>query len=156
MKRIKLLAVLTAAIVMLAGCGEKKGPEAGETDGEVAGTWKMVSWSNTSAAEVYVEFAADGSFDLYQRVFSPFYEHFEGTWSADGKTISGKYSDGKPWASTYDATFYKDGEEMQLTRTGSPEDVSVFVRGEIPGDILSGELGVKSESESNSSSFRFL
>lgn len=157
MKNIKIFAALFAALFTFAGCGEDNNnpDDPNYSGGSVVGTWHMTSWANSTAADIYVEFASDGTFDLYQRVFSPYYEHLEGTWTANGNTISGKYSDGEIWSSSYTVTFTNEGEKMQLTRTDNTEDVTHFEKGTIPEDILSGNLGVKSESGMNDG-FRFL
>lgn len=156
MKKIGLiLTTAIAAILLVAGC--KKGPEKPASgDGTFTGTWQMVSWSSTTAAEVYVEFAEDGAFDLYQRVYSPYYEHFSGTWNADGNVLSGKYSDGTSWSGTYTGTFSDEGSLMTLTRTDSPEDVATYRKGTIPDEVLSGDLTAKSGRPAPDSGFRFL
>ena len=64
-----------------------------------------------------------------------------GTYSYDKPTLSGRYSDNTPWGSaSYRVSFNADGTRMTLTSTSSTSDVSVFVKAEIPSEIISGAL----------------
>ena len=81
------------------------------------------------------------SFQLYQRLYKPEYVHLDGTYSYDKPTLSGRYSDNTSWgSSSYRVSFNADGTRMTLTSTSSTSDVSVFVKAEIPSDIISGAL----------------
>lgn len=139
MKNIKLLLIGLAAAFALTGCGDssKDTPEP-EGDGNVVGSWHLVSWSSLQSADVYLSFSESGSFDIYQRLYKPEYVHLDGTYSYDKPTLSGRYSDNTPWGSaSYRVSFNADGTRMTLTSTSSTSDVSVFVKAEIPsGDHL--------------------
>ena len=127
MKSIKLLLIGLAAAFALTGCGDssKDTPEP-EGDGNVVGSWHLVSWSSLQSADVYLSFSESGSFDIYQRLYKPEYVHLDGTYSYDKPTLSGRYSDNTPWESaSYRVSF---------------NDVSVFVKAEIPSEIISGAL----------------
>ena len=71
MKSIKLLLIGLAAAFALTGCGDssKDTPEP-EGDGNVVGSWHLVSWSSLQSADVYLSFSESGSFDIYQRLLS--------------------------------------------------------------------------------------
>lgn len=142
MKNIKLLLIGLAAAFALTGCGDpsKDTPEP-EGDGNVVGSWHLVSWSSLQSADVYLSFSESGSFDIYQRLYKPEYVHLDGTYSYDKPTLSGRYSDNTPWGSaSYRVSFNADGTRMTLTSTSSTSDVSVFVKAEIPSEIISGAL----------------
>lgn len=142
MKNIKLLLIGLAAAFALTGCGDssKDTPEP-EGDGNVVGSWHLVSWSSLQSADVYLSFSESGSFDIYQRLYKPEYVHLDGTYSYDKPTLSGRYSDNTPWGSaSYRFSFNADGTRMTLTSTSSTSDVSVFVKAEIPSEIISGAL----------------
>ena len=112
-----------------------------EGDGNVVGSWHLVSWSSLQSADVYLSFSESGSFDIYQRLYKPEYVHLDGTYSYDKPTLSGRYSDNTPWGSaSYRVSFNADGTRMTLTSTSSTSDVSVFVKAEIPSEIISGAL----------------
>ncbi|KAA2367231.1 hypothetical protein [Alistipes shahii] len=97
MKSIKLLLIGLAAAFALTGCGDssKDTPEP-EGDGNVVGSWHLVSWSSLQSADVYLSFSESGSFDIYQRLYKPEYVHLDGTYSYDKPTLSGRYSDNTP------------------------------------------------------------
>lgn len=84
MKSIKLLLIGLAAAFALTGCGDssKDTPEP-EGDGNVVGSWHLVSWSSLQSADVYLSFSESGSFDIYQRLYKPEYVHLDGTYSYD-------------------------------------------------------------------------
>ena len=91
MKNIKLLLIGLAAAFALTGCGDssKDTPEP-EGDGNVVGSWHLVSWSSLQSADVYLSFSESGSFDIYQRLYKPEYVHLDGTYSYDKPTLSGR------------------------------------------------------------------
>lgn len=89
MKNIKLLLIGLAAAFALTGCGDssKDTPEP-EGDGNVVGSWHLVSWSSLQSADVYLSFSESGSFDIYQRLYKPEYVHLDGTYSYDKPTLA--------------------------------------------------------------------
>ena len=87
MKIFKMLAVAAVALFAVA-CGEKPG---GQTDGPsivtfdaIENEWKLVSVDGVANDfTVYIKFE-DGSFALYQQVYTWDYRFFEGEYSVDG------------------------------------------------------------------------
>lgn len=155
MKIIRHIAFLAAITAMVCSCdgngisGTGSGDIPADAD-TLSGSWHMTSWGTVTAADIYVDFRTDGTFDLYQRVYSPYYEHFDGTWTLDGNTLDGNYSDGTPWRSSYTVSLNEDASGLTLTDTFDSEDVSRFIRAAIPEDILSGILGTKGTMETSS------
>ena len=148
MKNIRLAFAAIAAALAFVSCG-KDSPEGGQDDvwtgeGSVEGTWHLTGWNSLQSADVYMSFSEDGSFDIWQRLYTPYYEHFDGTWQQSGSTLNGSYSDGMSWAGTYSVSFNTDGTGMRLILDGNSADASIFTRSDIPDDILSGLLGTKS------------
>lgn len=156
MKSIKLLLIGLLAACVCAACGgsseDTPGPQ--PSSATVIGEWHLVSWDTLSAADVYLALDEDGIFELYQRVTKPVYEHFVGTYSYAGGTLSGVYSDGVAWGASYSVSFNANGSEMILT-AGS-DDVMVFAKAAIPEDIRSGELGARAAEDSTEESPRLL
>lgn len=103
------------------------------TESSFVGTWAMSSWLEFSEAEVYISFAYNRTFELYQRVYTSFYEYYYGTWSYSNGELSGTYSDGLGWGAYY-VSFVDD--MMVLTHSSDENDVSYFVRSTIPDDAL--------------------
>lgn len=158
MRIFKFFCVAFASLALMNGCSKSDGNNSSEEPGSgtVVGQWHLVSWSNLSAADVYLSFNDTGSFEIYQRVYSPAYEHYDGTYSYDKGVLSGIYSDSKAWGSSYKVTFSSNGSLMTLSSIESAGDVSVFEKSTIPDDILSGELTSTPQSRSGEEPFRFL
>lgn len=161
MKRIIMGILAVVTIFAVAGCNNKKGgePEFPEGSGPVEGVWHMVSWSGISSdrADIYISFSGDGKFELYQRVYSSFYEHYEGSYTQDEDIVQGTYADGQPWRDSYKVSLTADSSQLTLTGSTDPSDVTVYEKvGSIPDEILSGDLSSKSSSDDGFSGFRFL
>ena len=160
MKKINWLWAACLAACIMTACGgdssEEPGPQPGEETATVVGTWHMVSWDFLQAADIYVSFEPTGTFELYQRLTKPSYEHFRGTYSYVGGTLSGVYSDAVPWGNSYKVAFSADGAQMTLTGVAGTDDVATFARASIPEDILSGELEAQALSRSEEEGARFL
>ncbi len=96
-------------------------------DGDHVGT---KSFSDSEGLDIWM-ILQDGSFVLYQKSgTNTAYSQFEGTWSLDGTMISGRYSDGTLWASSYDVIL----EDDYLTLS-SPSEVQLFHK-ELAASIL--------------------
>lgn len=144
-----------ALAVLFVGCrksGEKEKVQS------VAGQWHLTSWTGAEVTQdIYLSFKDDGTFDLYQRMYTMSYEHFDGTYEQDGHDLNGKYSDGKQWnGNPYEVTFSEDGNTMTMTQLSNPEDVSVYVRASIPEEVLDGGFVVKSADERDNGAERYL
>lgn len=163
MKSIKLLLIGLAAAFALAGCSESNGGTDPDPDptpegkGSVVGEWHMISWSTLTAADIYISFNKSGSFELYQRLYTPEYVHLNGTYSYNEPALSGMYSDNVPWGNSYNVSFNSDGTQMTLTSTTSANDVSVFVKEKIPSEIISAQAAASSvQSRQSEDTPRFL
>ena len=96
---------------------------------KISGEWY---WNSTEAGvdmEVYVAFHTDATFDLYQKLGEGAFRHYTGTYTFDGVTLKGVYSDKTLWAHEYTVTLSADS----LTMTYVGEDVSItYVKKTIP------------------------
>lgn len=157
MKNIKTIFFCLAAVLAFAGCdkpNEKPTPD--KTDGSIIGQWHLVSWSTLSAADIYLSFGKDGKFNIYQRLELPTYSHYEGTYSLNGKTLTGSYSDGTAWGNaSYTVGFSDNGTKLTLTGA-TTDDVAVYAKESIPEYILSGELGTRLADEDMENELRAL
>lgn len=144
MKSIKKILLGLAVVFALASCGKTpdERPNKG-SEGSIEGQWHLVSWSTLNAADVYLSFGSNGTFDIYQRLYAPTYTHYEGTYRLSGNKLSGTYSDGTAWSNdSYTVKFADNGNQLTLTGA-TANDVAVYVKASIPDDILSGELGTR-------------
>ena len=58
--------------------------------------------------------------------------------------LSGKYSDGKNFGSTYDISFNESGSTLTLTSATDVTEVSVYERSTIPNSVKDGAIVMKS------------
>ncbi len=121
------------AIALLAGCVKPGGEEEKTLTEKIAGEWHC-NPSNMEA-DIYVGFAAEGTFELYQQITVGTYRLYRGTWTADeaNMTITGKYNDGENWGSGYSVVVSEDGNSMTFTDSASIE--YVYSREEIPAEV---------------------
>lgn len=157
-KTMKYMMLAAVAMVMAAGCGKKGSePDLPEGTGPVAGQWHLIEWSSLSddRADIYISFGEDGTFDLYQRLYTPYYEHYDGNYIQDGATVSGTYSDGTAWGSSYTAVFTEDRSRMTLTPDGNGT-AAVYEASDIPEEILSGSLSGTKSGIDGPDGYRFL
>ena len=141
--------MMTSALVLMSGCNDNGGGgNSGEKDasGPVTGQWHLESWGvlTQEQADVYVSFGEDGTFDLYQRVYTPYYEHYDGSYTQQDGCISGTYSDGTAWNASYTVTVSEDKARLTLTNTANSDDAAVYRAETIPEEIISGALSLKS------------
>lgn len=142
---MKFLAAACAAI-LLAGCGGddggKKGGGGGGDEGVTEG-WMLASWNGTTelAGKVFLQLNEDNTFTLYQRISTPDFKQFTGTYSitpgedlspvSDYDRLSGTYSGGTSWAYNYWIRA-KSNKSMTLVPQSGSEAISVYERVEIP------------------------
>lgn len=128
----KFFAIFAVALLALVGCENKINGPAGSSD--IDGQWHIVEWNGEAPEfDVYVDFNK-GEFDIYQQVYSLYYEHFEGTYNVSGDIITGSYADGSNWASGY--KFEVNGSELKLMSQEDKSIVSVYERCEIPQGVI--------------------
>ena len=96
--------LLVAAAVLAASC--TTGQESRKID--ITGTWELINIEVTKAAQlgeetvsVEITFNSDQTFSIRQTLGEGREEAFEGTWELAGSTLTGKYSNGKAWGSSY-------------------------------------------------------
>lgn len=108
-------------------------------EGSVIGDWKLSSWTNqkVSALQIYLSLNEDGSFDLYQRIYSVVWLHYEGSFTIENNTLSGVYSDGKAWKDSYSVSFAEEApNRIRLVSKSDSADISVYTEEGIPSDII--------------------
>ena len=98
MKSFKIISLAMMLLVALTGCGEKSGSKATN----VAGEWQLVQRNEaTPEFNVYIDFNSDGTFEMYQQVWSFDYELYTGKYVITGDVMTGTYADGTNWACGY-------------------------------------------------------
>ena len=140
MRYLKILSLVVLSLVLMTAC-KNKDNNRGDNDG-VVGEWVLVSWNEeTPEFNVYISFAADGSFEIYQQVWSFDYELFTGSYTVAGDSLKGTYADGTKWASEY--KFVKS--DNTLTLVDSADVTSVYEKCTIPEEIIAEATTTRSQ-----------
>ena len=123
MKKILYIAIF--ALAAFAGCQKDKQPSLAD---KISGEWRGSEL--TVEAAIYISFASDGTFELYQKLETEGFEVRRGKWTLAGDVLSGIYNDGEAWAATYKVTI----TDSTLTMTDTAE-TNIYQKTEIPAEI---------------------
>ena len=138
---MKRLIYIFVALLLVVTPGCKKNGSEATTATKLVGQWHCIAeeLNVTEDIDVYVEFMADKSFNLYQKIGQGRHRHFTGTWSVSGDVLSGVYADGSEWGSSY-AVEFSGMDAMKLTAKNGSEEVMTYTRETIPAEILEGSV----------------
>lgn len=138
---MKKILYMLAALALLVTTGCKKDEKPVDYKGMLPGEWHCAA--TEFGADIYVGFDENGAFDLYQMLGEGRYRHYTGNWSIKGEVLSGTYSDGTAWGSSYKMNF--DGNDsMTLTAQNGSEEALIYSRESIPSEVKDGCIDVKS------------
>lgn len=136
---------IMAALLTLAACGKKPDNKTElPLDQKLCGEWHSTSLS--IEADIYISFAEDKTFEMYQQITEGAHRLYRGTWNLEETLLTGKYNDGEDWAAAYEITI--EGETLTLTSANDATENSVYKKTAIPEDIKTGcAVVVKSTAE---------
>ena len=125
-------------------------PVSGDADTtELAGQWHLTEWRGIEPSfDVYLSITEDGVVSLFQRIDSRLWETFYSTVGYEGGVISGIYTDGVAWGTSYYVTI--DGDTMTWVDVTDSNDISIYTRCTLP-DFTNPDIRV-----TNSTIERFL
>lgn len=106
-----------------------------QVDVSLTRCWRLVSFCGAPTdVDILIDFAKDGKFTIYQRSEELTYTVFAGTYSTDeeNRLLSGVYSDGTTWATSYNYEVNAEAKELTLTSVNSPSEVSVYKPADVP------------------------
>lgn len=109
----KIINILLVAALICAAGSCKKAPD---TTTAIVAEWHLVEMTGVDPAglpQVYIDFKADFTFEMYQKVGEGRFRRYDGTYAVAETHVTGKYSDGEDWGSGYTAAF----EEGHMTLT---------------------------------------
>lgn len=119
MKSLKIWSVAVALLISLVGCDiiNPGGPDEPTNSGNfdaIENEWKLVS-VNGEAAEfsVYISFD-QGTFAMYQQVYTLDYKFYDGEYKVEGGKLTGEYFDGGAWKCAYTGGVSEDGNTLTL------------------------------------------
>ena len=135
------------AVAMMTSCSDDEAyqePTLDVTPNNIAGSWRLQSWSGGELAEgsfVYIDFVrADRTYTLYQNIDSHQTRTITGRYYIEtdaelGAIIRGSYDYGNgEWSHRYIVTNLTENN-MVWTAKDNAEDVSIYVRASIPADL---------------------
>lgn len=147
--RLLLMAAMVAAMV---ACTEKDGtenelkePQLEVTRNNISGEWTLESWKGAPLAEgsyVYIDFVrSDRTYTMWQNIDSAPARKITGLYNIEideelGAVIRGNYDYGNgDWAHRYIVTSLTASQMIWVAKDDA-EDVSVYVRCQIPDELL--------------------
>lgn len=128
----KILNILASIIILglAASCEKAPNVEVG-----IVGEWQlaeMTGYEASAVPAVYIEFTADKSFDIYQKVGDVSrFRKYSGTYAVAGSILTGEYKDGEDWGSAYRISFEAEGEVLVMTAVTLDEAGAVVSEGEV-------------------------
>lgn len=129
-KAINIFVTLISAVILAVSCGIIPMAEEG-----IVAEWtltEMTGYETEDLPSVYIDFRADKSFEIYQKVGDvPRYRKYDGIYEISGSTLKGEYSDGEDWGSTYKVSFQADGAVLVLTALETDKSGNVLSEGEV-------------------------
>jgi len=137
----KNIYILIVLLLIVTGCKKEKPVDYAK---QVIGEWHCVP--ETFDADVYLALDPDGTFALYQQIGEGRHRHFSGEWELDGTTLSGSYSGGEVWGSSYQVSFPGDNT-MSLKALNGSEEVMTYSRKTIPSEVIEGSVEIKSDAD---------
>lgn len=112
-------------------------PISGDADTSVlAGSWHLSEWRGAEPSfDVYLSISEDGVVTLWQRIESREWELFISVVGFENGIISGQYSDGVAWSTSYSVAL--GDNTMTWIDTTDSTDISVYTRSELPDTLPS-------------------
>lgn len=106
---VLFLCVPCVCAALLSSCGKE--PTANPIMKGLEGEWQLESFAEVPASEeeidVYIKFE-NGRFELFQKLGGGHFSKYDGTYSVSGTVLSGKYSDGVAFGSSYSIVIEDD------------------------------------------------
>ena len=122
--------ILFAAAVVLALVSCVKSEDALVKD--LAGDWYYETVEADVPVQVYVSFAKDMTFQLFQKVGDGAFRRYTGTYTFDGTLLDGVYSDKAPWKEAKNVTV--DGDSLTAVGVVTGESIT-YVRKLVPATV---------------------
>ena len=133
---MKRFTLILTCLFLLCGCKGSKS----NAPLDITGEWRLTDLTLTKSVQIgneevdiYMSFAADKTFALWQFLGAGRYEHFSGTWELTGNTLTGKYADGTLWGNIYKVSVSDNLLTMEATQNSS--DIYIYTRSNIPDNL---------------------
>ncbi|MBO7261821.1 MAG: hypothetical protein J6U95_02680 [Alistipes sp.] len=104
--------------------------EGGDTS-SIAGTWHLTQWRGAEPSfDVYLDITEEGVVTLWQKIEHREWECYFSSAAIENGIISGVYSDGVAWGTSYYVTVAESS--MTWVDVNDATDISVYTRAELP------------------------
>lgn len=131
-KNMKKILFFISTLIIMVSCGDKGGKQPELTlEDKLCTDWHSTSLS--LEADIYISFADNNTFELYQKIVEGAYRLYRGTWNLEEDILTGKYNDGEDWAAAYQINI--DGETLTMTSKNDAAEVSVYKKTVIPSSV---------------------
>ena len=131
-KNMKKILFFISALIIMVSCGDKGGKQPELTlEDKLCTDWHSTSLS--LEADIYISFADNNTFELYQKIVEGAYRLYRGKWNLEEDILTGKYNDGEDWAAAYQISI--DGETLTMTSKNDAAEVSVYKKTVIPSSV---------------------
>lgn len=135
-----------ALLSTIVACNGNRGGEGGNTDsqwsssGTIYGAWNLDSWSGDkeNTPRIYIVFNEDGTFDLYQQMYSVLWFRYEGDYQVNSSVLTGVYADGTPWTNSYTVDYSQEPKLIRLTDMEDADDVAIYSSCKVPDSVIEG------------------
>ena len=136
------VAILTLCV--FAACTPNNGNNGGGGVGDIwsdngspIGEWALTEWNSSRDLPfgVYLCLHENNTFDLYQHTSNVLWVHYSGTYSLKGNTLSGVYSDGVNWTTSYTIKYNKTADPQQISLT-STDNVGIYTSTTVPDTVI--------------------
>ena len=146
MRKTIYIVLAALGLCLFAGCGSSDKEKVSPTAKQLVGEWQLKTWTGETPQDfdIYLSFGADNTFEIYQRLAEVKYQKFTGSYQVQNDVLSGKYSGGKNFGSTYDISFNESGSTLTLTSATNVTEVSVYERSTILNSVKEGAAVMKS------------
>ena len=129
---MKKILYIISALMLMVSCGEKGGKQPELTlEQKLCTEWHSTTLSLD--ADIYLSFAEDNTFELYQKIVEGAYRLYRGTWNLEEDILTGRYNDGEDWAAAYQVSI--DGNTLTMTSKNDAAEVSVYKKEAIPDTV---------------------
>ena len=131
-KNMKKILFFISTLIIMVSCGDKGGKQPELTlEDKLCTDWHSTSLS--LEADIYISFADNNTFELYQKIVEGAYRLYRGTWNLEEDILTGKYNDGEDWAAAYKIAI--EGSNLTMTSNNDAAEKSTYTKSEIPAEV---------------------
>ena len=127
----KIFYIFVSSLIMLVGCTK----ESGRIKNQLVGDWHYTAEESEVKEDIWISFAQDGTFQMYQMIGEGAYWSTTGKYLYDEETqeLTGVYSDKYPWKYSYKISFLKG--DLVMTAVELTTYSVTYTREDIPAQV---------------------